>query len=129
MSQYGNKCLEPSEFLSVINAINYFVNNVLSRCTCLLTLLKSHIFVNNAIKHLVRQVSWSITSYTTILGRRGVMCDHSATRAKILRVHLLTHSGERPHKCDHCYIKSFHQPSHLRTHMRTHIGEKSYKCK
>ena len=128
MSQYGNKCLEPSEFLSVINAINYFVNNVLSRCTCLLTLLKSHIFVNNAIKHLVRQVSWSITSYTTILGRRGVMCDHSATRTKILSVHPLTHSGEKPHKCDNCYFKSNHQPSHLRTHMRTHIGEKPYEC-
>ena len=49
-------CLALFESLSVINALNHLVNNVLSRCTCLLTLLKSHMDVNNAIKHLVRQV-------------------------------------------------------------------------
>ena len=71
-SQYGNMCLALFESLSVINALNHLVNNVLSRCTCLLTLLKSHMDVNNAIKHLVRQVLWSITSYTLILGRGGI---------------------------------------------------------
>ena len=69
-SQYGNMCLALFESLSVKNALNNFVNNVLSRCTCLLTLLKMD--VNNAIKHLVRQVLWSITSYTLILGRGGI---------------------------------------------------------
>ena len=127
-SQYGNMCLALFESLSVINALNHLVNNVLSRCTCLLTLLKIHMDVNNAIKHLLRQVLWSITSYTLYTNtgesrNKCTMCDLSATGAKILRVHLVAHSGKKPHKCDHCF-KSFHQPSHLRTHIR----EKPIKC-
>ena len=101
-SQYGNMCLALFESLSVINALNHLVNNVLSRCTCLLTLLKSHMDVNNAIKHLLRQVLWSITSYTLYTNtgesrNKCTMCDLSATGAKILRVHLVTHSGIRSH--------------------------------
>ena len=94
-SHYGNMCLALFEYLSVINALNHLVNNVLSRCTCLLTLLKSHMDVNNAIKHVGQaSIMKHHFIYTNTGERRNkcTMCDLSATRAKILRVHLVTHT-------------------------------------
>ena len=54
-------------------------------------------------------------------------CLYSTIYKSNLRVHMMTHSGEKPHKCSECSYATIDK-SHLRVHMRTHSGEKPYKC-
>jgi uncharacterized Zn-finger protein len=59
---------------------------------------------------------------------RCPICNHGATHKSHLRLHMRTHSGERPHACTQCE-KTFTRGSQLTIHLRTHTGERPYKCK
>ncbi|XP_059904954.1 zinc finger protein 431-like isoform X2 [Gadus macrocephalus] len=60
-------------------------------------------------------------------GRPGVLCGKVIPNNANMIVHMRTHSGENPYKCDQC-TKGFSLKRHLKSHMRTHSGEKPYKC-
>ena len=45
-----------------------------------------------------------------------------------MRLHEMTHSGEKPHKCSQCDFSSI-TTSHMTIHMRSaHTGEKPFNC-
>ncbi|CAF4654179.1 unnamed protein product [Rotaria socialis] len=54
-------------------------------------------------------------------------CPKSFTQFAHLQKHTLVHSGERPHSCQYC-PKRFSSTSNLKTHLRLHTGDKPYLC-
>ncbi|KAL1437964.1 hypothetical protein MTO96_010434 [Rhipicephalus appendiculatus] len=55
------------------------------------------------------------------------LCDYKTERSYNLRVHAMSHTGERPHKCHLC-PQSFLQSHNLNKHLRIHMKERPYKC-
>ena len=55
------------------------------------------------------------------------MCEKRFTNSGHLRNHKMTHTGDKPHKCDICE-KGFAANNDLQSHRRIHTGDMPYKC-
>ena len=81
-------------------------------------------------KHTVMKSQKNATSVImTHSGEKQNKCNHceyATSRVSSLRRHLKSHSGEKPNKCILCDYTSI-KAGNLRKHWKTHSGEKSNK--
>ncbi|WP_330925760.1 C2H2-type zinc finger protein [Candidatus Sororendozoicomonas aggregata] len=68
-----------------------------------------------------------IRTHTGDKPHRCKSCGRGFAQQSALTVHIRTHTGEKPHKCDTCG-KVFARPCTLKVHMRSHTGERPYVC-
>ncbi|XP_071445622.1 zinc finger protein 431-like [Hetaerina americana] len=69
-----------------------------------------------------------ILTHTEEKPHRCEMCSRAFTQNSNLKRHMLTHTGEGSHRCEIC-SRAFAHNIGLKRHLLTHTGEKSHKCK
>nr|XP_053628251.1 zinc finger and BTB domain-containing protein 7A-like isoform X6 [Cherax quadricarinatus] len=58
---------------------------------------------------------------------RCPFCSYITNRSHRLKMHIRTHTGERPFACSHCSYQASTK-DRMKIHLRTHTGEKPYIC-
>ncbi|CRK99783.1 CLUMA_CG013091, isoform A [Clunio marinus] len=58
---------------------------------------------------------------------KNSQCQVCGKLVKGIQIHMLTHTGEKRHKCSYC-SKSFTQSGQLKRHVNSHLNIRNYKC-
>ncbi|KAK3860750.1 hypothetical protein Pcinc_033219 [Petrolisthes cinctipes] len=81
------------------------------------------------VKHC-RQWLEQLSRVGVVAGKAKVtcpLCGKVCSRSDKLKLHLRTHTGERPYLCTYCDHRS-RTSDDLKRHVRTHTGERPYQC-
>ena len=90
--------------------------NLISCETCNITFSKTY----NLEKHnKIYHSGWSRLNCK--------LCKKSYTSTRDLKLHITSHTGERPYLCTEC-PKTYRLPNHLKEHLSIHSGQKPYSC-
>ncbi|XP_069957476.1 protein tramtrack, beta isoform isoform X5 [Cherax quadricarinatus] len=81
-------------------------------------------------QQLCRQWLGQLSRVGAVAGKAKVtcpLCGKVCSRSDKLKLHLRTHTGERPYLCTYCDHRS-RTSDDLKRHVRTHTGERPYQC-
>ncbi|KAK8394098.1 hypothetical protein O3P69_006357 [Scylla paramamosain] len=81
-------------------------------------------------QQLCRQWLQQLSRVGVVAGKAKVtcpLCGKVCSRSDKLKLHLRTHTGERPYLCTYCDHRS-RTSDDLKRHVRTHTGERPYQC-
>ena len=67
------------------------------------------------------------TGDTDDVQHRCTTCNKSFSSLKVLKVHVMSHTGEKPYRCSVC-DKGFCNSGYRDVHLRMHTDEKPYMC-
>ncbi|XP_013194551.1 zinc finger protein 436 isoform X2 [Amyelois transitella] len=105
---------------------HYRIHNVEEKYECDICKRRFTVKVNLE-KHLARHFD---KSNRQVKDNEPVVCNVCGiilNRKCSLKIHMLTHTGEKPHECHICH-KSFSQRGSLKSHLKIHTGIKPFEC-
>ncbi|XP_046806131.1 zinc finger protein 2-like [Lucilia cuprina] len=89
--------------------------------------INNEVIAENNNQKTAKTAKTPATVYEQDPNRKCVYCERDFPTPFALRMHLRTHTGERPFQCKYC-TKSFKTQSQLNVHHKRHTGQADFIC-